>query len=164
MSEMIIVVDSNDAILGEKERSLLRPEDIYRVSALWVFDSQKRVLLAKRSLLKERHPGKWGPSVAGTNAAGETYEENIRRESLEEIGVDLSTFDLKIGPMEHVRGEHEYFVQWYIVIIDRDEDGFVIDPKEVDQVRWFTQAEISTMHVESPENFLKTFKNSFDLL
>ncbi len=90
MSEKIIIVDSNDVILGEKERSLLRPDDIYRVSALWVFDSQKRVLLAKRALVKKHYPGKWGASVVRTNIAGETYEENIKREAMEEIGLNLS--------------------------------------------------------------------------
>lgn len=164
MSEEIIIVDSNDVILGEKERSLLRTDDIYRVSALWVFDSQNRILLARRSLSKERHPGKWGPSVAGTNAVGETYEENIRKEAMEEIGADLSGIDLRIGPKEHIRGEYEYFVQWYLATIDRTEDEFSIDPQEVDQVRWFTRDEILAMHIDSPENFLKTFRKSFDLL
>ena len=164
MSENIIIVDSNDTILGDKQRSLLRVDALYRVSALWLFDSQKRILLARRSPLKARHPRKWGPSVAGTNAAGETYEENIRKEAIEEIGVNLSEIDLKIGPKEHIRGEYEYFVQWYLATIDRAEDEFLIDLHEVDQVRWFTRDEILAMHIDSPESFLQTFKKSFDLL
>ncbi|QQR79160.1 MAG: NUDIX domain-containing protein [Candidatus Moraniibacteriota bacterium] len=164
MSEKIIIVDSNDALLGAKERSLLRLDDIYRVSALWIFDSQKRVLLAKRALVKKHYPGKWGAAVVGMNAAGETYEETIRREAMEEVGLNLSESDLKIGPIEHIKDEYEHFTQWYWVTVDCSEDTFLIDPQEVDQVKWFTRDEVFAMYADSPENFVPSFRPSFDVL
>ena len=83
----IPVVNQQDEIIGYKEKSLITTDDIYRVSALWITDTTGRILLAKRAFTKSRHPGLWGPAVAGTVEEGETYESNIIKEAEEEIGL-----------------------------------------------------------------------------
>ncbi|GAF94063.1 unnamed protein product, partial [marine sediment metagenome] len=79
----IIIVDDNDKIIGYKERDTLKREDIYRVSALWITNSHGEILLARRHHTKSHRPRKWGPAVAGTVDAGETYEDNIIKEAEE---------------------------------------------------------------------------------
>jgi isopentenyl-diphosphate Delta-isomerase len=77
MSEKIIIVDENDNVVGAKEKSDIDySKDIYRSSALWIFNSGGEILLAQRSVKDDRHPGHWGPAVAGTVDEGETYESN----------------------------------------------------------------------------------------
>ena len=53
MKEEIIIVDENDQIIGHKVRGTLDQKDVYRVSALWVQNSNGHVLLAKRALTKK---------------------------------------------------------------------------------------------------------------
>lgn len=84
----IQIVNENDEYIGAKERSEIdHGTDIYRVSALWLINSLGQVLLAKRAATKDHSPGKWGPAVAGTVEESETYDENIRKEAKEEIGL-----------------------------------------------------------------------------
>jgi hypothetical protein len=71
---------------------------------------------------------------------------------------------LKIGPIEHIKDEYEHFTQWYLATIDRTEEEFLIDLQEVDQVKWFTKDEILAMYDDLLENFVPSFKPSFELL
>lgn len=47
-----------------------------------------RLLVHRRSDLKDLWPGRWDLAVGGVVAAGETYDEAARREVAEEIGID----------------------------------------------------------------------------
>jgi isopentenyldiphosphate isomerase len=103
----IIIVNEKDEIIGFKERSKVKTDDIYRVSALWAENAKGDILMAQRAFSKMNSPGKWGPAVAGTVEEGETYDSNITKEAEEEIGLVNSKF----GKGEKVRvfGEHNYF-------------------------------------------------------
>jgi isopentenyldiphosphate isomerase len=78
--EKQVIVDESDNVIGAKIRSDILPDDIYRVSCLWLRNPSGEVLLAQRSFDKKNDPGRWGPAVAGTVSENETYEENIRKE------------------------------------------------------------------------------------
>jgi len=83
-----IIVDKNDRVIGAKEsQDIDFLNEIYRVSALWLWNSSGEVLVAQRKKSKGNDAGKWGPSVAGTVEEGESYEQNIVKEVEEEIGV-----------------------------------------------------------------------------
>jgi isopentenyl-diphosphate delta-isomerase len=69
---------------------------------IWLFTSDKKVLLQKRALTKKVFPGIWDISVAGHIAAGEEILEAAKREIFEEIGLELEEKDLiKIGTRIH---------------------------------------------------------------
>ena len=53
----IIIVDEKDRIINCKERIKLNREEIYRVSALWIKNSNGESLLAQRSFSKKHSPG-----------------------------------------------------------------------------------------------------------
>jgi isopentenyldiphosphate isomerase len=131
----IIIVDNRDNIIGAKERKDVDPvKDIYRLSALWLTNSKGQVLLAKRSMLKDKDPGMWGPAVAGTNDEGETYEKNIYKEAKEEIGLEGRKFTK--GPKMRLTNPRNYFCQWYFLILDRDINSFIMQKDEVDKLAW----------------------------
>jgi len=149
----IVIVNENDEIIGHKERGTLVQSDIYRVSALWVKNSQGDILLAQRQLGKRHDPGKWGPAVAGTVDEGETYEQNIIKEAEEEIGLkDIKPIP---GPKVRMTGEYNYFDQWYTFVIDKPGEDFTIQEEEVKQVKWFTRTELEKGLREHPEKYLK---------
>ena len=63
-NENIIIVDDNDNIIGSKPRDIVDKEKLrYRVSCLWIKNSNDEMLFARRAYIKTHFPGKWGPAV-----------------------------------------------------------------------------------------------------
>lgn len=152
----IPIVDENDVEIGFKDRSEIEPDDIYRVSALWLTNSKGEILLAQRSLTKKNGPGKWGPAVAGTVDEGETYEINILKEAEEEIGLVLTSQEIRPGPKVKVQGNHLHFCQWYYAKSDKKIDEFVLQEDEVMSARWVSLEELKRLTTEDPEMFSRS--------
>ena len=55
--EIIPLVNEQDEIIGYKERAEIKTEDIYRVSALRITNSQGEILVAQRAFTKKNNPG-----------------------------------------------------------------------------------------------------------
>jgi isopentenyldiphosphate isomerase len=144
------IVDENDNIIGLKERDQIdHQNDIYRVTSLWLTNSKGEILLAHRSPEKRNDPNTWGSAVAGTIEEDESYDENIYKEAMEEIGLNGVVFTK--GPKTRVSYPRNYFCQWYFVEIDREIESFVMQPEEVDALTWI-----------SMEEFLKDLRNKPD--
>jgi isopentenyldiphosphate isomerase len=78
---------------------------------VWLFTSDKKILLQKRALTKKVFPGLWDISVAGHIGAGEGIVSSAKREVFEEIGLDLKeTALIKIGTRVH-QVQHENGIQ-----------------------------------------------------
>lgn len=91
-TEEFVVVDEKDIVIDYKSRSECHHDKshIHRGIGLFIFDDHGRVLLQKRSLSKDTNPGLWTDSVGGHVLRGETYEQAMRRETKEELGIDIS--------------------------------------------------------------------------
>ncbi|MEK9182858.1 MAG: NUDIX domain-containing protein [Patescibacteria group bacterium] len=155
----IPIVNEQDEIIGYKEREEQNPKDICRVSGLWLTDKEGNILLAQRALSKKNNPGMWGPAVSGTVEEGETYESNIIKEAEEEIG--LKNLKPTPGPKFRRSTNHEYFAQWFTIVVDHDYP-FIKQDEEVEQIRWFTKNEILEFLEEKPELFSKAFKDNLN--
>jgi len=152
----IIIVNEHDEKIGLKERGTLKQHDIYRVSALWITNSNGDILLAQRSFNKKNDPGLCGPAVAGTNDEGESYESNIVKETEEEIGLTHTPF--KKAFKNFREGEHRYFAQWFVAVVDKEIGEFTIQEEEVEQIKWFPRKELILELESNPEKFLKGLK------
>ena len=152
----IIIVNENDDVIGQREFGTLVSKDIYRVSALWITNSKKEILLARRAFTKKQDPGKWGPAVAGTLEEGETYEENIIKESEEELGI--KGINPEKGHKTRFPGRYNYFCQWFLLKIDKEVSEFEIQKEEVEEVKWFSEKELSQRIESNPEEFLISMK------
>ena len=153
MKPRIVVVDDEDNLIGHEERSVVDKKGLrYRVSALWITNSQGDILLAKRAYTKKHDPGKWGPAVAGTNDEGESYEDNIIKEAEEEIG--LTDFAMKKGAKIKSDGKHKHFTQWFIAVVNKPIEAFTRQEEEVAEIKWFTKKEIEEAMTNHPEEFL----------
>lgn len=62
----------------------------HRVFHLWLLNGQNQVLLQQRSASKDAGANLWYVSVGGHIAHGESIAEAIRRETAEELGLDIS--------------------------------------------------------------------------
>lgn len=156
MSEMVTIVNEQDEILGYKPRDEVDyVNDIYRVSALWLTNSVGEILIAQRKLTKDKDPGKWGPAVAGTVEQGETYEQNIVKETEEEIGITGLSFER--GPKKRLFEPRNYFGQWFKSIIDLPSTEFHIQEAEVEQVAWISPEKLKNEVFNTPEKYVPGF-------
>lgn len=149
----IPIVDENDNIISYIDRDDRDENSIYRVSYLWVTDTEGKILLAKRALNKKHDPGKWGPAVAGTVEENETYEENIIKEAQEELG--LVNIQPVLGKKQRVSTKYQYFSQEFLLILPSGFNDFTIQEDEVAEVKWFTEEELKKEIKDTPNLFLK---------
>lgn len=151
----VTIVNENDEVVGSKERADIGSQDIYRVSALWFTNTRGEILMAQRAFTKQKDPGVWGPAVAGTVEAHETYGTNIVKEIGEELGLHVKLEDLAEGPHMRIRKPDGsgYFLQWFLLERDVPIVDIQIAPDEVAQVQWFTKGELRKLFAHHPERF-----------
>ena len=139
--EQAIIVNDQDEIIGYKNRKDISDSDIYRVSCLLITNSGWKVLLAQRSFKKKLGPGLWSFSVAWWVQKWQSYNDNIVKETEEEIGIS----DVKMTKVFKKRMNIiwlNFFCQFYTAILDVDTDYFTICEEEVEALRWFSIEEI----------------------
>ncbi len=95
--EYIDIVDENGKPTGRTaSRDEIHKKGLwYRTVHIWLMNDQQEILLQKRALNKESHPGLWDISCAGHISAGETTTEAAIKELKEELGILAETSDLK---------------------------------------------------------------------
>ncbi len=138
--ELFDVCDAEGRPLGHsKPRQVVhRDGDWHRSVHVWVVlacEAVPTVVLQRRSLTKDTHPGKVDVSVAGHVKAGETVADALR-ETEEEIGLAVSLADvarLGIRRQAHVReGYADREVQEvFLVVTARTLESLRPDPEEV---------------------------------
>lgn len=157
----IPVVNEKDEIIGYKERGDLTPQDIWRISVIWAFNSKKEFLIAKRHKTKKISPDKWGPAVAGTVEEGETYDTNVEKELEEELGIK----NVKITPYKKIFyriGDVGRFCFIYTIFIDIPIDQMVLQETEVSEVKWISIEDLRDWYKKTPEDFINTFGNTLN--
>jgi isopentenyldiphosphate isomerase len=83
------VVNEKDEVIGKELKSLKDEKGfISRVVAIFIIDSDKKILLCKRHSKKKYAAGLWDLAACGSVEVGESYEEAAKRELLEETGIN----------------------------------------------------------------------------
>lgn len=133
------IVDEYDQLIGHKWKEEFDPaNDTYRVSALWLRNSNGEILLAQRGLAKKNGGGLWGPAVAGTLEYDETYEQNIVKEISEEIG--LRGLGLRRGTKRYIEAEgRRYFCVYFYAVTNIPVEQFVLEEGAVQAVKWVSE-------------------------
>ena len=86
--EIVTVVDGENRPVAELPRRLVRGENLpHRATFIFVFDREGRVLVQRRTALKDVCPGFFDLAAGGVVAAGESYEACAEREAAEELGI-----------------------------------------------------------------------------
>ncbi len=137
--EMFPLVDEDGNITGTATRAechngsmLLHP-----VVHLHVFNSAGDLFLQKRPEWKDIQPGKWDTAVGGHVDLGESVDQALKRETLEELGITAFT-PQKFEPyVFQSQRERELVFPFRCVY-----DGEVRPSAETDGGRFWTQQEI----------------------
>ena len=160
MNQVCQIVNDDDKLIGHKLRQEIDfKKDYYRIGCLWLTNSQDEVLLAQRLLTKDKDPGKWGPSAAGTLEKGETYESNIYKEALEELG--LTGVDFTAVVKLKLEEPRKSFLQLYSGVCDWPAAKFEPQPEEVEQVSWVSLEELKKDIHENPDKYVPSMQILF---
>lgn len=138
--EWLPLVDEEGKVTGQAPRSVVHGnnEMLHPVVHLHVLNGRNEVFLQKRSLTKAAQPGKWDSAVGGHVAVNETVEAALRRETREELGVDLPGA-VPVGRFI-VRNDRES--EMVFLFVARHEGPFTLDPSEASEGRFWTAAEL----------------------
>ena len=159
----IPIVNLQDEVIGSKPREDIDyTHDIFRTASLWITNSNDDVLLAQRKLDKKVDPGKWAEAVGGTVENNDTYEETVIREAEEELGI--TDVQITKGPKQLITTPCRYFVQWYVGVIDKNIDQFIVQPEEVEQVAWIPRKKLLRELDSQPEKYIEAMRDIVSLL
>lgn len=162
MHEILDIVDENGNPTGKTiDRETAHAKGIrHRTSHVWLVREKEgkiQILLQKRCAHKDSFPNCYDISSAGHIPAGDDFLTSAIRELKEELGVDAKQEDLILCGHRIIQWDGEFhkrpfhdnqYTNVFILWLDRDEDAFLIDPNEVESVRWmdFEQCKNSVAH------------------
>lgn len=147
--ELFDVVNEYGEPTGEiVDRETAHLEGIrHRTSHLWLLRKRgtgTEILLQKRAMTKS-FPGCFDISSAGHIPAGDDFRESAIRELREELGVTAAESDLIFCGDKYIEWDDEFFGKPYhdrqytrvfMLWVDLDEDEFILQEEEVDDVLW----------------------------
>ncbi len=154
-SELFDVADEDDHTLRQATRSEVHEQGlIHRAVHILVFNKRGDLLLQKRSLLKDRHPGVWDSSAAGHLDAGEDYEHAARRELAEELGISCS---IPLHPVAKLTPSTATGME-HVMLYTAQFDGRVHFPAaEISAVIPFPISLVKTWLTRRPQDFADSF-------
>ena len=161
MQEMIDIVDDQDNVVGCQTISeSIRQGLNRRVAHIWIFDSERKLLVCQRPYTAHSYAGKWTSSAGGYVTAGESYEKTALRELEEELGITGSLKHAFLLNYSHAQGHHMFIDLWY---------GFLgahvltLDAQEIMATKWFSLLDLAIWMQSQPEDFNPEFIQLVDL-
>lgn len=132
MAEIWDVYDENGNMTGKTmKRGEPKAGEYMLCAHIYLYTPDRRFLIQKRSMTKESHPGEWD-ITCGAILSGEESLEGAKRETLEEVGIDIS--DAKIHFVERVK-KKKSFADIYFVEKEFAIEDCILQEDEVDEVR-----------------------------
>lgn len=89
LEELFPIVDDDGEVIGQESRATCHGGSmlLHPVVHVHVFNRKGEIYLQKRALTKDIQPGKWDTAVGGHIDYGETVEQAVERECVEELGL-----------------------------------------------------------------------------
>ena len=138
--EIVTVVDGENRPVAELPRHRVRSENLpHRATFIFVFDRRGRVLVQRRTAIKDLYPGFHDLAAGGVVAAGESYEVCAEREAAEELGIRNTAIEQRLD--FHYEDEQvRCFGRVYTCV---HEGPFILQAEEVESVCFHTRDEIA---------------------
>lgn len=142
MDEYLDLVDLEDTVIGRKLRSEVYQENLsnFRVVNVFVVNSNGEIWVPRRAANKQIFPLCLDMSVGGHVESGESYMEAFKRETSEELNIDIDkvTFRL-LGKLTPELDGVSAFMQVYEIALNETPH---YNPDDFIEYFWLTPAEI----------------------
>ena len=163
--ELLEIYTSKGKKTGKKEsKSEIHRKGLFHATVhVWIFTKKGKILIQKRSKKKELNPGVWDVSVAGHIKFNENIKEAAKRETLEEIGININTKDLlKIGVYKsiniHPTAIDKEFFHTYKLKIDENIIDLYYKNNEIDDLKFISIEEMEIL-IKKNNNKILICKN-----
>ena len=138
--EIVTVVDDENRPVAELPRHRVRSENLpHRATYIFVFDRRGRVLVQRRTAIKDVYPSHYDLAAGGVVAAGESYEECAEREAAEELGIRGTALEPKFD-IYYEDDRNRCFGRVFTCAHD---GPFTLQPEEVESVSFHAVDEIA---------------------
>lgn len=171
IEEYFDVLDEYGNKIGKTKlrKEVHRDGDWHRGVHIWILNEQKGVLLQRRSINKDSHPGMLDISCAGHLSAGDDSITAARRELKEELGLDVDDKDLVfVKTFQYSSRPAKDFINnefddVYVLRTDENIDDMVLQEEEVSEVMYVSYDEFRKMVKEGRADLVK-HGEEFELL
>ncbi|WP_291423979.1 NUDIX domain-containing protein [Deinococcus sp.] len=139
--ELLDLVNEKDEVIGQISRAdpALRWKDVRVVNA-FIRNQRGQLWIPRRSPSKSLFPGALDVSVGGAVQSGETYLEALRRESAEEVRLNLSTVQWhELAAFSPYQTGLSSFVRVYEICTDTAPD---FNPADIAGGEWLTPGQV----------------------
>ncbi len=152
--EFVVLVDEQDNPIGKMEKQQAHIEGLlHRAFSIFIFNSEKKLLLQKRASSKYHCGGLWTNSCCSHPRENENIQDAANRRLAEEMGMQCSlkpifTFMYK-AEFDNGLIEHEFDH----VFFGESDQNPKINPEEVETYRYIAMEDLQQEVKEFPQNF-----------
>ena len=155
--ELLEIVNQNDQVVGQAKRRTIHKAGLWhRGVHVFLFTSERKLLVQKRSKYKVESPSTLDCSVSEHIKPGEKYLDGALRGLHEELGIDpigieyVMKFRMNYGPGDnHISALYEGVI--YDTMIRSDSE-------EIDQINYYHLSELERLLSQGEVSFSNWFK------
>ena len=143
MPEIFEVVSTDGRFIkyATRQECHNNPELLHQTVHLLIFNKQKQLWLQKRAENKDIQPGKWDTSVGGHMNPNETSDTAVKRETLEEVNLNINNHTFCYRYIMRNDTESE-LINTYCYLLD-DDAVINFDPDEISDGKFFSRRKIT---------------------
>ncbi|ENU1225314.1 MULTISPECIES: NUDIX hydrolase YfcD [Providencia] len=150
--EWVDIVDEDNTVIAQATRSQMRAENLrHRATYIVVHDGMGKILVQRRTDIKDFHPGFLDATAGGVVTKGENILDSAKREAEEELGIAGVPF----AEHGHFYFEDAHCRVWGGLFSCVSHGPFALQETEVAEVSWLTPKEISARCDEFTPDSLK---------
>ncbi|WP_272676622.1 NUDIX hydrolase YfcD [Providencia huaxiensis] len=150
--EWVDIVDEDNTVIAQATRSQMRAENLrHRATYIVVHDGMGKILVQRRTDIKDFHPGFLDATAGGVVTKGENILGSAKREAEEELGIAGVPF----AEHGHFYFEDAHCRVWGGLFSCVSHGPFALQESEVAEVSWLTPKEISARCDEFTPDSLK---------
>ncbi|WP_285316779.1 NUDIX hydrolase YfcD [Providencia rettgeri] len=150
--EWVDIVDEDNTVIAQATRSQMRAKNLrHRATYIVVHDGMGKILVQRRTDIKDFHPGFLDATAGGVVTKGENILDSAKREAEEELGIAGVPF----AEHGHFYFEDAHCRVWGGLFSCVSHGPFALQETEVAEVSWLTPKEISARCDEFTPDSLK---------
>ena len=167
MVETVVLVDGNDVPVGYEEKIRAHSEGgkLHRAFSIFIFNSNKEMLLQLRSKAKHHFQSLWTNPCCSHPRRGEDLERAAHRRLRQEFGFDAElkeVFSFTYRATDPASGltEHEFDH----VFVGKYDGNPEPNPEEIDDWKWISPDQLKEDLEKNPSRYTPWFKIAFERL